>query len=694
MTSGRKDVVLRHQRIYHPDEEHGEPGSALPSNARPHPITTLPRSRSLSASRVPLNAAGDIDEPDFLEGTIIPSANLDNHTPLAPSLDWLRVPPTGEILQLSSLSSPQPQGDIRPIELNHTTMMDSHTVPESPNWADLNLDFFENWQLSTFTAGEPALPNQVHTPQSNGLNSHLGRYRLAEPAAISSDPATVLVSELELSTAQSLLDCLTEELASKSITLPSRYGVIRYIRAYSCFFAPHTPLLPLQTFNISTSHPILTLAVLSIGAVLMDETVSGWEIHQNAVTLLRSREEKARSRAKETLYAPWEFLARILCCVNGVFAGDSTVQRQEIISFWTMTDLVQHTIRRVHTLRQDSWPEWLERQGAIRCVAWYIIMAGILSSLDHRSFVQIHPSILDTPFPASDELWMTTPTAWSSFQSRSDPPGTISLAFHELLSGRKLSHAPNSFGMLIIIAAFRYHIQSLEYMPKSLDPYFRTSISESLGRALTYWEQSWRDETQGFTRARSMDDPLLMDALAFLNSGIYHLASGNQIQWMKAVLWRPQEGVSAAEFGQSAGIVDCSQLERALIRAVTSLGLRARHGINHIVRTGPLRFATYQFLSGYDGGTLLAWYSLGKKLNQPPLNDDRKFPKLVPVIAEMAAELRKSGIRGSGDLETLLCGFEILLSRPFSSHISNHIFEGFQQIRKLVEGTTPIREPP
>lgn len=75
----------------------------------------------------------------------------------------------------------------------------------------------------------------------------------AEEACLAGDDA-FRVSAASLGMFEASLRALDVEQRVIGLRLPSKFRAMRYIRAYFDYFSPHTPILPMQTFSISTAH--------------------------------------------------------------------------------------------------------------------------------------------------------------------------------------------------------------------------------------------------------------------------------------------------------------------------------------------------------------------------------------------------------------------------------------------------------
>ncbi|OQV01610.1 Fungal specific transcription factor domain-containing protein [Cladophialophora immunda] len=552
----------------------------------------------------------------------------------------------------------------------------------------LNLDFLEDWVFPDPSPPSSLCPEAATATLEDDLpNSHLAQYRLQDQrsTAPASDELLVVVSEAELGAAEANLALLSAGHGLNDVSLPSRYAVTRYIRAYSRFCDPHAPIVPLQTFNISTAHPILILAVLSLGATYLDEADVSSGLFSLAQRLLARYDENLDIGEEDCRrHSAWELPARLLLCLYAALGGNTSIRRRANQWFATITDIVPDVVRDISKTPEESWTRWLEQQATIRCVAWSIVTAAMLQSLEGGAVFDIRISTLDVPLPGPTEEWTASQAAWLARKPPTRPQTTLCQAVHDLLHGRPVSEHVGSFGLLTVIAALQRRACSIDLLPTGPQPSSICDTVTLLDNALRLWEDSWRIHQQD-SPSRAGLDPIMVDGLAILNSAYYNLVCGNQIRWMRRTVRSPRASVSPVEFATSTFAFDLALLERELVRAVRSLGLRARHGIKHINRIGQLRYAAYQQLSGAEGCFLFAWYSLGRKKAQPVLMRECNFPLFQQTVKETAHELRGSGIHGCDDVSTIMRGYEELLGGTTIWPVSRTLFEQFQTARRLLE---------
>lgn len=116
----------------------------------------------------------------------------------------------------------------------------------------LAFDYLGDWVLPLSTALETRTSDDIE-----GTTAVSTVYRTAaddaEEAFLAGDDC-LRVSAASLGTFEASLRALDVEHRVIGLRLPSKFRVMRYIRAYFDYFSPHTPILPMQTFSISTSH--------------------------------------------------------------------------------------------------------------------------------------------------------------------------------------------------------------------------------------------------------------------------------------------------------------------------------------------------------------------------------------------------------------------------------------------------------
>lgn len=116
----------------------------------------------------------------------------------------------------------------------------------------LSFDYLGDWVLPLSTALETRTSDDTE-----GTTAVSTDYRTAaddaEEACLAGDGA-LRVSIASLDMFEASLRALDVEQRLIGLRLPSKFRAMRYIRAYFDYFSPHTPILPMQTFSISTAH--------------------------------------------------------------------------------------------------------------------------------------------------------------------------------------------------------------------------------------------------------------------------------------------------------------------------------------------------------------------------------------------------------------------------------------------------------
>lgn len=157
----------------------------------------------------------------------------------------------------------QPDAHMIDPELSTTPQPQDHVLP-SNDWAlvdpfqclnsegPLAFDYLGDWvfplstalaaRTSDDTEGTTAVPTDYRTAEDD-----------AEEACLAGD-GTLRVSTARIGMFEASLRALDVEQRVISLRLPSKFRAMRYIRAYFDYFSPHTPILPMQTFSMSTAH--------------------------------------------------------------------------------------------------------------------------------------------------------------------------------------------------------------------------------------------------------------------------------------------------------------------------------------------------------------------------------------------------------------------------------------------------------
>lgn len=148
-------------------------------------------------------------------------------------------------------------------ELPTTSPPQDHVLP-SHEWAladpfqclnsegPLAFDYLGDWvfPLSTTLETRTSDDTEVTTAVST---DYLTVADDAEEACLAGDGA-LGVSTASIGMFKASLRALDVEQRVIGLRLPSKFRAMRYIRAYFDYFSPHTPILPMQTFSMSTAH--------------------------------------------------------------------------------------------------------------------------------------------------------------------------------------------------------------------------------------------------------------------------------------------------------------------------------------------------------------------------------------------------------------------------------------------------------
>lgn len=157
----------------------------------------------------------------------------------------------------------QPDAQMIDPELSTTSRPQDHALP-SNGWTlvdpfqclnsegPLVFDYLGDWVFPLSTSLETRTSDDTEEPTAASTD-----YRTAaddaEEACLAGD-GPVRVSTEGIGMFEASLRALDVEQRVIGLRLPSKFRAMRYIRAYFDYFSPHTPILPVQTFNMSTAH--------------------------------------------------------------------------------------------------------------------------------------------------------------------------------------------------------------------------------------------------------------------------------------------------------------------------------------------------------------------------------------------------------------------------------------------------------
>lgn len=157
----------------------------------------------------------------------------------------------------------QPDAHMIDPELPTTSPSQDQTLP-SDGWAlvdpfqclssegPLAFDYLGDWVLPLSTALETRTSDDTEGTTAVSTDCRTAADD-AEEACLAGDGA-FRVSAASLGMFEASLRALDVEQRVIGLRLPSKFRAMRYIRAYFDYFSPHTPILSMQTFSISTAH--------------------------------------------------------------------------------------------------------------------------------------------------------------------------------------------------------------------------------------------------------------------------------------------------------------------------------------------------------------------------------------------------------------------------------------------------------
>lgn len=157
----------------------------------------------------------------------------------------------------------QPDAQMVDPELATTSLPQDHALPFN-GWTlvdpfqclnsegPLAFDYLGDWVFPLSTALETRTSDDT-----DGTTAVSTDYRTAaddaEEVLLAGDGA-LTVSTDSIGMFEASLRALDVEQRIIGLRLPSKFRAMRYIRAYFDYFSPHTPILPMQTFSMSTAH--------------------------------------------------------------------------------------------------------------------------------------------------------------------------------------------------------------------------------------------------------------------------------------------------------------------------------------------------------------------------------------------------------------------------------------------------------
>lgn len=632
MASSRKDVILRHRRKFHPDSINNE-------------ITTRNNNSSTRSPKVYPFQSNDAIGSTTQTGSMNQQTDSTVSYASIPNTNIERLPP-----EQNALASPP-------------SSRHDETVPNALSMAYSNMEngfgfdnyspiFLEDWMFplasppTTFHGTEI----QSDEPRSNPLDQHCHPQPVGMPSA---NDYEIHISEAEMELVNTNIRTFAFDRGLPEIQLVTKYGVIRYLRAFFRYFAPHAPMVPMQTFNITNTHPILALTIFSIGARYADEHDMAFILHNTANKLLSRNDQMMDENSGDICPPVWELQSRLLLCYSGFFSGNHSLQQHALQSFHKTIDVVGNASSFIAQLPQATWTDWIHRETITRCAAMCTVLAALFIS--DQENVSFNTSLLptDIPLPSSEEDWKASASTW--FLTRVSHR-SLSKSLEDLMSGKGIEGYISAFGLLTLAGALVCHICSSQSTMAfhSLDT--TQGFFSTLDASLRSWEESWKRHPHSSYQFISAHGPIMGDALALLNIAYYHIHGGRQLKFIRRFLKSNQEP-SSFTFDRDLEPLEFPGLEKAINRAAMTIRLRSRFGISYLKRTGALTFAPYQMLSGFESCLLICWYLLAKRKGHISAE---AFATTNAILEESILELRQSGLKCNDTSVLIVMGFEEL----------------------------------
>ncbi|KAJ5811674.1 hypothetical protein N7474_007975 [Penicillium riverlandense] len=428
------------------------------------------------------------------------------------------------------------------------------------------------------------------------------------------------VSPREIEQAEAQLKQFDVEERLSGFGYPSRYKVIRFLKGFLNYFLPHTPIVHKPTFSLTTTSAPLVLAILSVGAIHVNEAEVATNLHHAVLKLLAEHDELVTVGEKEATFQLWEFQTRLLSCQFGLFSGDSILQRQARLAFARLPALAQEAKIAASAASGNT------------CIAWTGVLAAVLLCDEEEVAFKFRIAEPDVPLPCSELQWSASASDW---QETPRPQISSVESFRKTIEGQPVDGDVTPFGILAIISAILSYICSMENLNEYHIQRSPQLEDGSLETALRVWEDTWKRHPYSHSLPEAPHGPLMADSILVLNSAYCHLYASRQLRELKAFVRSSALHTSPLDLESLYSLPCHPRLVKGLTRAARSLLLRVRLGIRHLMKTASLSHACYGPLPSYEGGLLLTWYLLGIRIFGKPEKPD---PTINSIIDEMVTE--------------------------------------------------------
>lgn len=387
------------------------------------------------------------------------------------------------------------------------------------------------------------------------------------------------------------------------VWFPSKYMVIRFVKAFFEHMAPHLPIVHQPTFDITTTPPPLLYQVMAFGALYLTEKTIAGKLHATGSNLILETQKEALFGVTDSTFSLWVFQTCTLINVFKAYTATSLLDSQALTMFSFTIQQARQGLVEVQKPRSMTYRDWVYEESVSRCLGWSVVLAAIFSSNNREEFVSFPLSIKSFPLASHAFEWQLDESQWLGLTPQ--PLDNLE-TFNCILSGQRPSEEVSTFGLLTLTASLLYRICSFETTFTNDRSFLHDAFAARMGGSLEILNdicplQSDSPEDSGSTR-----DPLAQCVHALLHMAFYHLYGSQPLHRMKEIL------LDSSSFSQTSSLCDCVSdlaappvgLHKALLRAAEVFRHDCRTGIGYLQKMAPLKFSPLSASPICETGTL------------------------------------------------------------------------------------------
>lgn len=227
-----------------------------------------------------------------------------------------------------------------------------------------------------------------------------------------------------------------------------------------------------------------------------------------------------------------------------------------------------------------------------------MILGATLNSTSEDQNFNLPDYKLGSVLPSSTIDWLKDEQNWGC----APPDLQAATIIGSLLAGVKPDVHVDDYAFLTIVSATLSHICSFEALTRAIHPELYSNFVSRMSGPLDLLDDMWSERVAGRSVSESLPTPLEQCTRSLLDSAFYHLQASDQLAGMSRLfshhelLKTPNELRSIAELPQQQG------LEKALVRAASSLRIDCRLGLRYVQKVAPHRFAPLSATAVTEGG--------------------------------------------------------------------------------------------